>query len=138
MPAIYFSLKQAQGLLPNISTKVERLVDVAGELESMRFAKINPKVDFFEHELAMIGLGKNFHKLMLEHFSLVEELALEGCIVKDAKIGLVDFFSKFDGRDIFLCWKAGEKEISFWHEIEGGFSGRRHVSVLKKPQITGL
>jgi hypothetical protein len=40
---------------------------------------------------------------------------------------LVDFYSKRDGRDVFLCWKQGEPAVEHWHELEGGFSGRRLV-----------
>jgi hypothetical protein len=42
--------------------------------------------------------------------------------------GLVDFPTTLDGRWIFLCWKRGEPEIRSWHELDGGFQGRRPLS----------
>jgi hypothetical protein len=30
-----------------------------------------------------------------------------------------------DGRIVYLCWQLGEPEISWWHELEAGFSGRQ-------------
>ena len=57
----------------------------------------------------------------------MEELSQIGCIFKGFEQGLVDFYSKQDGRDVFLCWKHGEPAVEHWHELEGGFSGRRPV-----------
>jgi hypothetical protein len=36
------------------------------------------------------------------------------------------------GRTVFLCWKLGEKKISFWHDLESGFAERRPISELEE------
>ena len=51
-------------------------------------------------------------------------------MLKDAELGLVDFYGKLDGRDIFWCWKHGEDHIGHWHEIEAGFAGRRPLPTV--------
>jgi hypothetical protein len=28
-------------------------------------------------------------------------------------------------RLVFLCWKSGETEVTFWHSLDGGFAARR-------------
>ena len=48
-----------------------------------------------------------------------------GCELKDIEEGLVDFPSLREGREIYLCWRLGEEEVAFWHELDAGFSGRR-------------
>ena len=48
-----------------------------------------------------------------------------GILVKDISNGLVDFPSIRDGKIIYLCWKKGEPDISFWHETNAGFRGRQ-------------
>jgi len=55
-----------------------------------------------------------------------------GCVIKDFEMGLIDFYSMFDGRDIFLCWKLGEKKIKFWHDIDAGYMGRKPIFELEK------
>ena len=50
-----------------------------------------------------------------------------GCQCTDFRLGLVDFPALLDGRVVYLCWKLGESEIAHWHEVDGGFSGRRPV-----------
>ena len=48
-----------------------------------------------------------------------------GILVKGIEDGLVDFPAERDGREVYLCWRAGEKEIAFWHETNTGFAGRQ-------------
>jgi hypothetical protein len=57
----------------------------------------------------------------------MEELAQIGCVFKGFDQGLIDFYSKRDDRDVFLCWKFGEPAVGHWHELEGGFAGRQPV-----------
>ncbi len=42
--------------------------------------------------------------------------------------GLVDFRAVRSGRQVFLCWQAGESQITHWHELDAGFSGRRRIA----------
>jgi len=44
------------------------------------------------------------------------------------KYGLLDFPTTLDGRCVYLCWKRGESSVDQWHEITGGFAGRRPVT----------
>ncbi len=57
--------------------------------------------------------------------SLVTRAQEMGCEIKDIDQGLVDFRTERDGREIYLCWKLGEPDVSWWHELETGFAGRR-------------
>ncbi len=55
----------------------------------------------------------------------VEALHALGCEVKDLEMGLVDFRSLREGREVYLCWRVGEETISYWHELDTGFGGRQ-------------
>jgi len=50
-----------------------------------------------------------------------------GCVVKDLDIGLIDFPALYRGKEVYLCWRLGEPDIAFWHEVEEGFAGRRPI-----------
>jgi hypothetical protein len=50
-----------------------------------------------------------------------------GIKVKDLQVGLVDFPAWRDDHEVYLCWKYGEDDIQFWHEIEAGFAGRQPI-----------
>ena len=59
--------------------------------------------------------------------SLVEELQELGCFFKGFREGLVDWYSYYAGRPVFLCWKQGEEEITHWHQTDAGFMGRQPI-----------
>lgn len=42
--------------------------------------------------------------------------------------GLVDFPTSYDGRWVYLCWRKGEPEVEFWHEVDGGYRGRQRIT----------
>jgi hypothetical protein len=59
--------------------------------------------------------------------ALVRAINATGAILKDVNTGLVDFLAVRDGREVYLCWRYGEPEIQYWHELEGGFAGRQPI-----------
>ena len=52
-------------------------------------------------------------------------------VLRDIETGLIDFPALVSGRQVWLCWRLGEKQISFWHELQGGFGGRRPIRELE-------
>jgi hypothetical protein len=48
-----------------------------------------------------------------------------GITLRDIESGLVDFPALASGRQIWLCWRLGEDEVGWWHELSTGFSDRR-------------
>jgi hypothetical protein len=50
-----------------------------------------------------------------------------GCIVKDLEVGLLDFPSRIDNKDVYLCWRLGEDRIRFYHGQDEGFAGRKPI-----------
>jgi hypothetical protein len=59
-----------------------------------------------------------------EVFEKIEKM---GVLVKDLDIGLIDFLTLYQGREVCLCWKLGEEGIRFWHGTEEGFAGRKPI-----------
>ena len=57
----------------------------------------------------------------------LERIQSTGCIVKDLDVGLVDFPSRIDNKDVYLCWKLGEDRIRFYHGQDEGFAGRKPI-----------
>jgi hypothetical protein len=55
----------------------------------------------------------------------VEAISERGLVLRDPETGLVDFPSRRDGREVFLCWRLGEERVAHWHGPESGFAGRR-------------
>jgi hypothetical protein len=57
--------------------------------------------------------------------SFRRELADLGIEMKDPGIGLIDFPSTMGNRQVFLCWRLGEPEVGYWHELNAGYAGRQ-------------
>jgi hypothetical protein len=55
----------------------------------------------------------------------MELIAASGAELKDINSGLLDFRSQREGREVYLCWRYGEGEIRFWHDLDAGFAGRQ-------------
>ncbi|MBI2757891.1 MAG: DUF2203 domain-containing protein [Chloroflexi bacterium] len=72
---------------------------------------------------AMSKLVKSFDRLD----GLLHRIIATGAQIKDINTGLMDFPALRAGREVYLCWKPGEKQIEYWHEIEAGFAGRQPI-----------
>ena len=68
-------------------------------------------------------LLKDFDRL----HTLMHQTQDMGIQVKDLTVGLIDFVTLYQGREVYLCWKYGEKSIEYWHEMDDGFQGRRLI-----------
>ncbi len=79
-----------------------------------------------------IGLNKQYHKLAHEFFERIDKVMVSGVILTDLDEGLVDFPHKLDGRSVLLCWKAGEKGITHWHEVDETYDERQEIVDLDR------
>lgn len=61
----------------------------------------------------------------------VRQIDAWGVMLRDIASGLVDFPALVNGRPIWLCWKLGEDDIAFWHELDAGIAGRRPLIELE-------
>ena len=127
--AHYFTREEAEALLPQVSgvlLKIQEQHKVMQQSEEELGAL---------HALAM-GNGHHLHeritrlqKELAEHIQAMQELINEvssfGCELKDPGIGLIDFLSLRDGREVYLCWHLGEERINYWHYLDAGFAGRQ-------------
>ena len=125
LPAKYFTPKQANTLLPDIKPLMAglikrrtKVIEIRRECRSMLKAS---NTDFGSPEASQ----------MVNEFIAIEQLLREirsyGCIIKDVNAGLVDFLSKRDGREVYLCWKYGESKVGHYHELHTGFLGRQPI-----------
>jgi hypothetical protein len=57
----------------------------------------------------------------------IDQIHATGCIVKDLDVGLLDFPSRLNNEDVYLCWRLGEDRIRFYHRQDEGFSGRKPI-----------
>ena len=61
---------------------------------------------------------------------LIHQILDTGVQIKDVNMGLLDFSAMRNGQEVYLCWKYGEDDIAFWHEIDAGFAGRQPIETF--------
>ena len=127
----YFTVKTAQGLIPKIRKSLLKLKSINKAIDTISSIRLDPnELGYEESSSINIKLSKDFHKLSYEFYKEMEKFEKIGCLLKDLDQGLVDFYAKFEKRDIFLCWKLGEDKIESWHETGNGFMGRQPIISL--------
>lgn len=58
----------------------------------------------------------------------VTRLVERDVTLREIETGLIDFPALASGRQIWLCWRLGEGPVEYWHEMDDGFAGRRHLA----------
>jgi len=128
-----FTVEEANKVAAEIRPRLERLVMKKREFDSLEqrmgillvatsgAAPDNPDtLELRSTEEKRRRLGESIGKG-------VQELHAKGALVKDLDRGLVDFYSLMGDRLVFLCWQVSEPEVSHWHSLEDGFSGRQQI-----------
>jgi hypothetical protein len=130
----YFTVAEANAMLPLVRAIVDDIVRLKTEIDERteRLGQVrripghrrdedNP----YDEEVQQIEEEIEKENDRLEEFC--DELRRLGVELKDAKIGLIDFLTQIDGREAYLCWKLGEGDLAYWHELEAGFAGRQSL-----------
>jgi hypothetical protein len=129
----HFTVEQANAMLPLVRAVAKDLSDLSRDVIERRerlahllAGRNKQSTDLYGEELAQIEeeLEKDGNRLR----EYVEELKRLGVEPKNGPEGLVDFPTLIDGREAYLCWKLGEPEVLFWHELEAGFAGRQSLT----------
>jgi hypothetical protein len=127
--AHYFTREEAETLLPQITV-------VLHQIQEYRQAMQQSEEELGDLHVQAMGNGHHLHgriakiqKELAQHLETLQTLIVKlnefGCVLKDPDMGLIDFLSLRDGREIYLCWLLGEDRINYWHYLDAGFAGRQ-------------
>lgn len=129
----FFTLDEANELVPQLSLVMGLQMKLLGEIESLvrsLAAELGPldearvKPDdadppaIHERKTALARAVETYR----DRWVRLDET---GVLVKDPRIGLVDFYARVEGETVLLCWQYGEPEVAYWHPVDEGFASRR-------------
>ena len=123
MPKRYFTVEEANAALPELRSIVAVMLLARGHIVDAQ-----PTLWPVLEKAASNGGSEKASAVLVDFEKLrhcvkaIEGLGIE---LKDINTGLVDFLSKRDGRDVYLCWRFDEPKVAFWHELEAGVAGRQ-------------
>lgn len=119
----YFTVDEANECIPGLISDISALVSLKKELEKLHgelkpFIESIPSNGGHKKTLSLMHSGDEFR-------DIIDRIERLGCHLKGLDPALIDFPHIRDGQEVYLCWRFGEKEIRFWHEIDSGFGGRK-------------
>jgi len=137
-----FSIDQAEKALPLVKRIVGDIVrtfeDREKKIDARRELPLNPAPGTAAEDAAF-KLESEMESLEAEIVRYHQELVEIGVELKDFKLGLIDFYARYEDRIVYLCWKLHEADTLAWyHELHSGFRGRMPVTPANRNKFQGL
>jgi hypothetical protein len=130
-----FTVEQANRMLPLVRRIVEDIVrehrrwqEKILELELAASTAAGRAVNGVRSELSedrAAALERDAMTIARDIDAFEHELEELDIVLKDRRLGLVDFPGELDGRRVWLCWRLGEPAVQYWHDVDAGYAGRQ-------------
>jgi hypothetical protein len=111
------ALPEVKRMFADIVAKKNKVLVLQQELQAI----VDSGSDF-EH---FIKKKQDLNTAVTSLYKAIEILEGTGVAIKSVDEGLLDFPARRFDEEVWLCWKAGEDEIKFWHGKDEGFMGRK-------------
>ena len=113
-----------------ISRFEQEIIKLEVEIDTLELLSDYPNP---EGSPQMHKLVEQYNQVVNRFYEGIDQIHSLGCYLKDVDLGLIDFYSMYQGRMVYLCWTLGESKIDGWHEIGRGFIDRQPL-LLDKDQ----
>jgi hypothetical protein len=120
----HFTVAEARAMLPRLRRQFQELHDLQAAIRVTAARHDGAREARRGNGGGTEGSG-DYAEANLRFQTILHEIAEAGIQVKDVERGLVDFPHIRDDREVLLCWQLGEATISYWHDLDSGFAGRR-------------
>ncbi len=134
-----FTVEEADKLLPQVRRLLREMRACRDRMEKLEKEKAVEELSWLQPDGTVSPKAKDQlarldaeQKQQASSFEkLLREMTLLGAQLKDLDDGLVDFLTPRGEDLVYLCWKEGEDRISYWHDMQSGFAGRRPLEELE-------
>ncbi len=130
MKKTYFTIDEANRTLPLVRKIVQDIVDDYRHwkeaLARYELAAASQRSASGESD-EVVTRRREVDDLAERINGYIAELEQVGCVLKGFDEGLVDFRGRIEQRDVWLCWRLGEPDVSHWHELDAGFQSRQPI-----------
>lgn len=121
----HFTVEEANSVVPHLLKVMPRVQELSRIL-STQFPDVQKAWKKAKCNGGSVE-GSAYLRIALKLNRVLNDLTDKGCIIKGIDEGLIDFPAILDGKEVFLCWKAPEEEIRFWHDLNTGYAGRQKL-----------
>jgi len=112
-------------MLEQLRADRDRVAEVQRSLEGGR--QTNGSA---EHAEQLVEMEDEIRDIVRRMQATVSQIDEWGITLRDIGSGLIDFPALANGRPIWLCWRLGEEQVMWWHEVSEGFDSRRRIEDL--------
>lgn len=123
--ARYFTPSEANLELQKLRPRITRAADQLRSCKEL-FRQLRNNEPMSESQ--RVHTAQEASRLKEEVRMFVEEMGELGIEVKGLDPPLLDFPALHLGREVLLCWRDGERAVTSWHSLDGGFAGRAPVT----------
>jgi hypothetical protein len=128
LPRLSELVRRQLGLRASIEAKLKELTELVGDLpEPIVLDEADPT--------PVRAVKKELLELVERYKTGWREVETTGAVLKDPRIGLLDFYGRVDGKLVWLCWKYGETEVTHYHALDEGFAGRKPIANSLKQRL---
>jgi hypothetical protein len=133
-PSSLFTLEAVNALLPRLNSLMAAQLDRRTAIEE-RLGRLAELVGSVPNVIAIDegdspqvrGLKEELAERVEKYQSAWRELEDMGAVLKDPRMGLVDFYGQVDGKFVWLCWRYGEDAVTHYHGLDEGFASRKLI-----------
>jgi hypothetical protein len=125
----FYTVEEANRMLPELTLILHEMQAAKEEILTHR-----DELEQLEQVAASNGHAHHAEELTAQLDTLVrllnhrlERLNDASIELRDLDDGLLDFPSLRGTRMIWLCWKLGELQLAYWHELNSGFASRQRL-----------
>lgn len=134
----YFSLDEANALLPTLGHFFSEMALIIHELEELRDLLKAGGVTLDGDGMSLPrtagprehAASEQYFQRCREYDALMEEVLALGVEIVDPEVGTVNFYSWWDGEEVVLSWQFGEPTVQFWFDAGESYAARRPITQL--------
>lgn len=121
----YFTVEEADALIPELEKIFSAVADLTA-LAEVKAASLRKRQTTVDHDHAGAAIERSQLQFLASGINeWLQKIVALGALPKGVSPALVDFPSRVDGADAYLCWKLGEKRVTHFHPVNEGFSTRK-------------
>ena len=134
-------LPEVRGILEDLRSRRRELVTLRDRLHAASGAEVpGGRGSLVDEALTDAGAGTpesprvlaaRIQAVIDQMQAAVERLDGRSITLRDIETGLIDFPALVNGRQVWLCWRLGENDVTWWHELTTGVAGRRPLAELR-------
>ena len=130
--ARYYQLDEANERLTELRPMLQALREDRDEVAELqqKIRDLRASNGSAEHAVDVARLESDMRRVVGRMKEAVDQMDEWGIALRDIGTGLIDFPALANGRPIWLCWRLGEGDISWWHEADQGFDTRQRLTEI--------